>query len=284
MGYNDLRMYSEENISDFCERVVVYFAEYRRDMPWRDPLPDGSYDPYRIMVSEIMLQQTQVQRVIPKYGEFLARFPDMAALAGAELGSVLRAWQGLGYNRRAKYLWQTAGQVVNSYAGRLPTDQTALTALPGIGQNTAGAICAYAYDKPVVFVETNIRTVIIHEFFPEVHDVSDSDILRVVRLALQEGTLRAGSVREWYWALMDYGVYIKAEQGNLAKQARAYVKQSPLEGSLRQLRGKVLRLLAERPRTMIELADDIADHRLERVIADLLGEGMIKRSGQLIRI
>lgn len=277
-------MYSARKISEFCKRVLQNYAVNRRDMPWRDAMPDGSFDPYRVMVSEIMLQQTQVQRVVLKYHEFLNKFPDVSALARTELGPVLRVWQGLGYNRRAKYLWCAAEIVTRKYAGQMPTDQKELMSLPGIGVNTAAAICAYAYNTPVVFVETNIRTVVIHEFFSGVDDVPDAQILAVIEEALAHGKHRAGSVREWYWALMDYGAYIKATKGNLSRRARSYVTQPPLAGSRRQIRGYVLRLLADREMSLPEIAQHISDPRLEGVIEDLIQEGMVRRSGLRVRL
>ncbi|HET9174252.1 MAG TPA: hypothetical protein VFN56_03145, partial [Candidatus Saccharimonadales bacterium] len=141
-------------------RAVVwrhYEAHGRHDLPWRQPNAAGRFDPYAITVSECMLQQTQVSRVLGKYQEFLAQFPTVAALANADLGAVLRVWSGLGYNRRAKFLWQTAQLVLSSSSQQFPRSLPELVALPGIGANTAGAILAYAFNEPAVFVETNIR-------------------------------------------------------------------------------------------------------------------------------
>lgn len=246
-----------------------YQAQGRHDLPWRQPETDGTFDPYKILVSEIMLQQTQVGRVIPKFQEFLEKFPSFTALANAPLGEVLKSWNGLGYNRRAKFLWQAASMVMQEYDGRLPEQLDQLVKLPGVGQNTAGAILAYAYNTPVVFIETNIRTVFIHHFFSTVNEVTDKEIIALVAKTLPDNP------RGWYWALMDYGSHLKQTVGNLNQQSRQYTKQSAFHGSRRQIRGKVLRLLAEGGYTRQQLARDIPDDRLPDVLADLTKEGLI---------
>lgn len=252
-----------------------YHAHGRDELPWR-----SAADAYHVVVSELMLQQTQVGRVIPKYHEFLERFPSVRDLAEAPLGDVLRVWNGLGYNRRAKFLWQAAQQVVREHGGMFPDRSDQLVRLPGIGRNTAGAVLAYAYDRPAVFVETNIRTVFIHHFF---HDrpagVADEEILKLVG-----ETLDKEHPREWYWALMDYGSYLKQTVGNLNRLSRTYAKQSVFEGSRRQVRGLVLRLLGDGPRTLAELREQIRDERLESILGDLADEQLIRRRGKTYRL
>lgn len=249
-----------------------YATQGRKDLPWRQPEADGNFDPYKILVSELMLQQTQVGRVIPKYRAFLAQFPTLDTLAAAPLGAVLRSWQGLGYNRRAKYLWQTAQQL----AGRssFPVVLGELVKLPGIGINTAGAILVYAFNQPMVFVETNVRTVYIHHFFSGRSDIDDKEIIALVRQTLEQG-----NPREFYWALMDYGTYLKAAVGNPNRASKHYVRQSRFHGSRRQLRGQVLRELASSRRTRGELHAAIADDRLPGILDGLITEGLILRKG-----
>lgn len=255
---------------EFLEKLWAYYAEQGRSgLPWRTPESDGSFDPYKIMVSELMLQQTQVARVIPKYLAFLETFPGVPVLARAELGNVLRAWQGLGYNRRAKFLWQAA-QAIEA-AGSFPDSQEELVKLPGIGANTAGAIRAYAYNQPVIFVETNIRTVYIHHFFGDRTDVHDKEILKLVAQ-----TADHEQPREFYWALMDYGSYLKATLGNPNTASKHYAKQSAFQGSRRQVRGRVLRELGARAHTFAELQAKVTDERLESVLNDLIREGMVR--------
>jgi A/G-specific adenine glycosylase len=261
----------------FQDTVWEYYAAHgRHDLPWRQPAADGGFDPYMILVSEIMLQQTQVTRVWPKYVAFLEQFPDAATLARAPLGDVLVAWQGLGYNRRAKFLWQAAGMVMEQFDGRFPSSLKELIRLPGVGANTAGAVMAYAYDEPVAFVETNIRTVFIHHFFADATDVPDREVLALVTAALPSD----GSARQWYWALMDYGTHIKQTVGNTSRASRSYVRQSPFQGSRRQVRGAVIRELGVRGLSREALAERVNDPRLEEVLADLESEGLVRRSSR----
>lgn len=266
---------TETQVADFQQAVLAHYDQHaRHSLPWRIPEADGSFDAYKIWVSELMLQQTQVGRVIPKYEAFLARFPTVQTLAAAELGEVLIAWQGLGYNRRAKFLWQAAQQVVQHHGGEVPATLAELVSLPGIGHNTAGAILAYAFNQPVVFVETNIRTVYFHHFFNDETDISDKQLLPLI-----EQTMTT-EPRDFYWALMDYGSYLKKQgQGKIAK-SKHYSKQSAFEGSARQLRGRVLRLLAGGPMPAAELAEILADTRSEQIIEQLKQEGFIRKTGQ----
>jgi A/G-specific adenine glycosylase len=257
---------------EFQEIVWEYYREQGRNLPWRHSEPDGSFDPYKIMVSEIMLQQTQAARVIPKYQEFLTLFPTVQSLAAASLADVLKAWSGLGYNRRAKFLWQAVGQIKNTFPDTLDD----LVALPGVGVNTAGAILAYSFNQPVVFIETNIRSVYIHHFFEDRMDVHDTEILPIVKV-----TLDKEHPREWYWALMDYGVYIKNTVGNTSRNSKHYTKQSTFAGSKRQIRGQIIRLLTERPVSDEEIRNIISDTRLDEVLNDLTKEQLIRLDGYL---
>ena len=261
---------SHDQIEQFHETLWEYYAKNgRSELPWRQPEPTGNFDPYKVLVSELMLQQTQVARVIPKYHVFLARFPTAHDLAASELGDVLRQWQGLGYNRRAKFLWQAAQAI--EQLGSFPTSLDELVKLPGVGANTAGAILAYAYNAPVVFIETNIRSVYIHHFFADEINIADTQIR-----ALVEQTLDHEQSREFYWALMDYGSHLKATAGNSSRASKHYAKQSSFAGSRRQVRGQVLRLLGERPMTLPELASHITDGRLIEVLAALQVEQLIR--------
>jgi len=270
-------MAGDGELRAFTDTVWQHFTAFgRHDLPWRSPEPDGSFDPYKILVSEIMLQQTQVQRVIPKYHEFLTRFPDAETLAGAPLGDVLTAWNGLGYNRRAKFLWQAAQAVLQSHGGKFPADADALVQLPGVGKNTAGAVMAYAFNMPVPFIETNIRTVYIYHFFQNQQGVSDAELLAVIKQ-----TIDTKDPRTWHWALMDYGTFLKQTMGNLNKLSKAYARQAPFQGSKRQIRGQVIRLLSGRPHSQAELTRAISDDRLAGVLTDLLHESMIKKRAGL---
>lgn len=236
-------------------------------MPWRQ-----TPTPYFVLVSEMMLQQTQVPRVMTKFAQFVQRFPDFKTLAAAPLSEVLATWSGLGYNRRAKYLWQSAKKVVGEHGGQLPKTLGQLTSLPGIGPNTAGAIMAYVYNQPVVFIETNIRTVFIHHFFAEsAEKVSDKQIADLVTQ-----TLDTANPREWYWALMDYGTHLKATVGGRLQHVQAYRPQSRFTGSRRQVRGQVLRALIATPSiTTNQLTSAVTDERLPEVLSALAKEGLV---------
>lgn len=273
------------NISDFVDTVWNYYdAHGRHDLPWRKPDADGSFDPYKIMVSEIMLQQTQVGRVIPKYQEFLQQFPAVSALAKAPLADVLQAWSGLGYNRRAKFLWQAAQYVQHQCQGVFPRTVDELVALPGVGKNTAGAIATYAYQTAVPFIETNIRTVYIHHFFADHTDVSDAALLPYITQTLHErGDDR--SPREWYWALMDYGAFLKKQGVGQIDRSEHYKKQAPLKGSVREVRGLILKQLAKQDLAEELLAERVpADERFQAALDALVKEGLVERSANRLHL
>ena len=261
-------------------RKLVYNA-YRKgsrdDLPWR-----LTRDPYRIMVSEIMLQQTQVARVRTKYEEFLTAFPDTASLAGAPLQEVLAVWQGLGYNRRGMALKRAAEAIVVRFGGVVPETPEELRTLPGIGPYTAGAIAAFAFNRPELFIETNIRSVYIHLFFHDWHGVADWEIL-----PLLAATLDRDQPREWYYALMDYGVRLKREVPNPGRRSAHHVRQSPFPGSNRELRSSILRMiLADGDSTEAKFIAHI-DREPEQVrdnLRDLEREGFIVRKGKFFRI
>lgn len=271
---------ADKDIQAF-QRLVFdhYRAQGRHDLPWRQPEPAGHFDPYKILVSELMLQQTQVPRVVPKFLLFTEAFPSFESLAVAPLSDVLKMWSGLGYNRRAKFLLQTAQVVSAQHGGRLPNDHAELIALPGVGANTAGAIRAYAFNEPVVFIETNIRTVFIHHFFPGEEKVDDKELVRLI-----EGSVAGQDARLWYWALMDYGTHLKQNIGNVSKASAMYSKQSKFEGSRRQIRGGVLKLLAKNDMTLSQLKKELSDERLEGVLEDLVKEGFIVRKGSTYQL
>lgn len=255
-------------IADFRSRVWDNYDHQRRAMPWRD---DHSF--YAVLVSELMLQQTQVTRVIPKFHEFMRRFPTIEILADAPLADVLIAWQGLGYNRRAKYLNEAAKAIV--LCG-VPQTRDELIALPGIGANTAGAIMAYAYNKPEAFVETNIRTVYLHEFFLGQKSVTDAQIIEYVA-----ATIDRTNPRKWYWALMDYGRYLKAHSLGDISASRHYKKQTPFQGSLRQVRGAILRELTHGPTDTRQLKRHSSEH-FDAVRDGLIRDGLIEQHGDII--
>lgn len=249
----------------FCKIIAAKGREHWRDMPWR-----ADTRPYYVLVSELMLQQTQVSRVVPKFESFVARFPDERTLAIASLSDVLGLWQGLGYNRRAKYLHDAAKVIVSEYSDRWPQDYSNLTRLPGVGKNTAGAIRAYAFNQPSLFVETNIRTVYLHHFFANHSEVSDEQIIK--KLA---ATIDTDNPRRFYQALMDYGSWLKANGVQNISRSRHYKKQSKLDGSLRQMRGEIIRRLSTGQANWRE--DIEHDERFQLALDGLMSHGLIER-------
>ncbi|MBI4225233.1 MAG: A/G-specific adenine glycosylase [Candidatus Sungbacteria bacterium] len=266
-----MEILSAKDIGTFQKTIWKYYREHGRDLPWR-----RTVDPYRILVSEFMLQQTQVERVIPKYRAFVKEFPNFAALDRAPLAGVLKAWQGLGYNRRALMLKKLAAMVITDYQGKLPTDPRLLNDLPGIGPGTAGALCAFVFGIPVPFIETNIRRAYLHHFFPKKKNVLDANVLDLV-----EETLDAKNPREWYYALMDYGAMLgRKEKENPNRRSRHYAKQSRFKGSDRQVRGQILRLLLARKNLSLKNILKELEQPEIRIVAILAGlerEGFIKK-------
>lgn len=257
--------------------IYRYYMHHEREFSWRSEIT-----PYRVVVSEVMLQQTQTARVASKFEPFVAAFPSFGDLAGASFADVLKIWKGLGYNRRARFLQDLAGIVAVTHGGILPDDPEELVKLPGIGPATAASICVFAYDRPLPFIETNIRTVFIHFFFKGRDRVDDREIMPLV-----EASLDRQHPRQWFYALMDYGVMLKKTVGNLNRQSRHYTRQSRFDGSDRQLRGRILQLLLERQAvTEAEICRFLSEpgERVARVAADLCEEGIIVASGSGFRL
>lgn len=228
-----------------------------------------------------MLQQTQVERVIPKYNSFVKQFPSLATLARVSLGDVLIAWQGLGYNRRAKMLHACVQKIMNECGGQFPHTHTELMTLPGIGHYTAGAIMAFAFNDAQSIIETNIRSVYIHYFFKNRTAVTDSEILEYVTK-----TLDREHVRDWYYALMDYGAFLKKEHKDLNSKSKHYVRQSTFAGSDRQIRGALIRVLSRKPCTLLSLHKqlDFKDSRITIQLQKLCTEGMVIKKGRIYAI
>lgn len=268
---------SRSGIAGFRRRIAEFYRDNKREFPWRDNIT-----PYRIVVSEVMLQQTGVERVIGKFGPFIGCFPDFSDLAAAPLSDVMDAWQGLGYNRRALSLKRLAGIVVDEYSGTLPDDIRLLRAMPGIGDATAGSIMAFAFNLPSVFVETNIRRVFIHYFFSGRDRVTDNEIIPLV-----EATLERSNPRDWYYALMDHGTYLGTIDVNPNRKSAHYSRQSRFEDSDRQVRGKIVRLLignAGAPADDIARATGCDRERLKPILDSLVKDGLVVRDSGLYRI
>jgi len=250
----------DQQLADLQQRLLAWYRAHRRDLPWR-----RTRDPYRVLVSEVMLQQTQVERVIPKYHEFLERFPTIEALAAAPTAEVIRVWSGLGYNRRAVNLQRAAQAVVERHGGVMPRDVDELQALPGIGRYTAGAVACFAYEQDVGFVDTNIRRVLHRLFYgPEVP--TPRATAREIQ-ALADRVVPAGEGYDWNQGLMEFGAVhctarkplcvfcplqahcraYPAIQTALAEAPATTRREEPFTGSSRYYRGRVIAALRELP-------------------------------------
>ena len=244
-------------------------------MPWRDDTR-----PYYVLVSELMLQQTQVARVVPKFEAFIARFPTEAALAQASLSDVITLWQGLGYNRRAKYLHDAAKMIVQEFDGKFPEHEIDILKLPGVGKNTCGAIRAYAFNQPSIFVETNIRTVYIHHFFKDDSGVSDKQIIEKL-----EQTIDRENPRQFYQALMDYGSWLKNNGVKNNARSKHYKKQSKLAGSMREMRGAIIARLTQQDWQLDALREALKnDARFHSALEGLLLDGLVTSKNNKIHL
>ncbi len=268
---------NQTDLAIFQETIWNYYHSFGRQFAWRN-----IEDPYKILISEVMLQQTQTHRVIEKYEQFITEFRSFEMLAQASLRDVLSVWQGLGYNRRGKFLYQLAQIVVNDYKSNLPDDPNILVQLPGIGPATAASICAFAFNKPTTFIETNIRAVFLHFFFSGQVEIHDKELMPLIAQTVDQL-----NSREWYYALMDYGVMLKRTVPNPSKASKHHYKQSRFIGSNRQIRGKIIKALTE----VSELSSGdllpkvrCEKKRLNAIIDDLLNEGIVKRNRGKISI
>ena len=268
---------TREEILAFREEVYRHYREHKRNFPWRE-----TTDPYSILVSEVMLQQTGVDRVRVYYPRFIAVFPAFSFLAGAPLADVLRVWKGLGYNRRAQNLRRTACIVEEEFSGVLPPDEKILSTLPGIGRTTAAAILAFAFNLPSVLVETNIRRLFLHRFFPCRDSVPDREILPFV-----SATLDRENPRDWYYALMDLGSHLRSISPDPNQRSAHRQRQSRFHGSDREIRGRILAALLERTWLCVPdlaAASGADTGRVRAVCRKMEREGLIVEEGGEFRI
>ncbi len=268
------------NYTKFHETVWKFYKENKRSFPWRE-----THEFYNILVSEIMLQQTQVTRVTYKYQEFLDKFPTLKDLARAPLRDVLHTWMGLGYNRRAKALHECAKQITEKHKGQIPKTFDELVMLPGIGQSTAGALLNFVWNIPTPFIETNIRTVYLHHFFKNSKNkIDDKKILDLV-----SKTIDTDNPREWFYALYDYGTHLKQNlKQDPARKSTSYKKQSKFKGSFREKRAFVLKLLLNKKLRETEIGKRLLDKKLLdkkdlkeetlKIISSLLEDNLILKS------
>ena len=268
---------------DKFQQLILHYYRYRgRKMPWRE-----TSDWYQVLVSEFMLQQTQVSRVLPKYASFLEQFSSPKQLADASIAELINAWQGLGYNRRGLNLQRAAVRVLSEFGGELPGEVGDLLTLPGVGNYTAAALQAFVGNRPVVLVETNVRAVMIY-FFPGILE-EDSDGPLISEAAIERMTARTlyeRDARKWYYALMDYGAMLKANGFKSNHCLAGHIRQKPFQGSFRQVRGTLLKVLSgERKLAEKELARKVVENldckagEVKKALSQLSSEGFIEKAG-----
>jgi len=275
---------SPSKITEFKKTILDFYALSGRSFPWRY---EGKANPWGVLVSEFMLQQTQTHRVVPYWERWMKMWPRPADLAAASLELVLKEWSGLGYNRRAKNLRDCAAAIVENHGGGVPRTPAELALLPGIGAYTAGAVACFAWNYPAVFIETNIRSVLIHFFFQKKMEVKDSELIPILEQALDHNNPKI-----WYWALMDYGVELKKLTKNPNRKSAHYTKQSRFEGSFRQIRGEVIRTLSVKgPQDAASLRENVKnslknmeDGDYYRALQTLEKEMMVAEEGGVYRI
>jgi A/G-specific adenine glycosylase len=268
---------NSREITEFRRIIYSYYEEAGRAFPWRQ-----NTDPWGVLVSEFMLQQTQTGRVVPYWNRWMRLWPSPQDLAGAPVETVMREWSGLGYNRRARYIKDSAVKIVEDYKGLVPGTPFELQTLPGIGPYTAGAIACFGYNYPAVFIETNIRAAALYFFFQGRDGVKDSELLPVL-----EDVMDRENPRKWHWALMDYGAALKKLTVNPNRKSAHYARQSAFEGSFRQLRGMVIRALAFRgPSTAEDLIchTGITKEELYKVTETLKKDLMVAEKEGVYRI
>jgi len=271
--------FSDYDIREFTRTVWSFYRrEGRHDLAWRK-----NTDPYSITLSEIMLQQTQVARVEDYFDAWKKKFPDWKTLSEVRLSDVLLQWQGLGYNRRGKYLHDIAQEVMGRYSGKFPEKGSDLRSLPGVGEYTQAAIEAFSFNRRSVLIETNIRTAIIFHFFKDKESVTEQEIRCVLQACYKVGTKAYKNPREWNWALMDYGSDLKKRVGNLNKRSKTYTKQSRFEGSRRQLRSGMLRYILQKgdvtTNEIVRASEGKSAKEINRLLLELEKEGMIINKG-----
>lgn len=263
-------------INEFREIVMSNYRQHGRKFPWHGTHPWG------VVVSEFMLQQTQTERVVPYWEKWMRLYPEPKYLAKASLDKALLEWSGLGYNNRCRNLKSSAEIITNEHKGKVPDNAKNLLMLPGVGPYIAGAIACFAYNTPEVFIETNIRSAVIHCFFSERDDVRDSEIFPILEKALDRD-----DPRTWNYALMDYGAALKKSGENPGRRSAHYARQSPFVGSFRQARGKVVKTLVSMgPSKFDEIGftTGLYGEKLSRVLEKLEKESLVAEESGIYRI
>jgi A/G-specific adenine glycosylase len=252
------------NIASFQHHILTWYESFKRDLPWReDP------DPYHVLVSEVMLQQTQVDRVIPKYKGFLERFPTLRSLAVASTADVIREWQGLGYNRRALNLKRAADAAMRDRGGALPRTSGELEKLPGIGRYTANAVACFAFGAQVPVVDTNVRRVLA--------GFAGRELTERETWSLAQALLPEGRAVDWNQALMDYGALAPR-----ARLKRLKTNTPPFATTNRFWRGRIIDALRDHQGLSVTALIDALPYpdrdegRLRGLVRVLNEEGLVQ--------
>ncbi|HWR27858.1 MAG TPA: Fe-S cluster assembly protein HesB [Candidatus Thermoplasmatota archaeon] len=255
-------------IKRFQKKVFSFYEKNKRDLPWRKTI-----DPYKILLSELMLQQTQVKRVILYYEKWIARWPTIDALASASLPEVLHMWMGLGYNTRAKNLHTTARKIVATFNSDVLQAMKQYKELPGIGKYTSQAVQIFSSNSDLVTVDTNIRRILISEFKLPIK-IADKELW-----LLAETCLPLGESRDWHNALMDYGaLHMTAQKTGIKPKTQ----QTQFEGSNRQIRAQILRCLLQKSMSFSELEKTvgIGQMRLGAILDKMMNEKIIENKNK----
>jgi A/G-specific adenine glycosylase len=258
--------YSKDlKVTQFQNKILQYYKKNGRDLPWRN-----TTDAYNILISELMLQQTQVSRVIDYYTTWLKTWPTIQHLAQANFKDVLQAWMGLGYNTRGINLHKASKIIVQHYNADVIAAMDEYKKIPGVGKYTSQAVKIFSTNADIVTVDTNIRRIFIHEFDLS-QDISDSELWSIAQHCLPKG-----KSRQWHNALMDYGaMYLTSKKTGISPKT----KQSTFEGSDRQIRAQILRDLLNTPLTIHDLTQhyDHTTDRLLKILEKMKKQGIIKK-------
>lgn len=275
---NNTFSHNPEGLLAFKELILSFYSEHGRPFAWRE-----TSEPYPILVSEVMLQQTQTSRVVPKYETFLSEWPSFSSLAEASTEALLSVWKGLGYNRRALNLRRSA-RMTEEWGWTIPNERELIESLPGVGKATSAAIRSFCFGEKSVYLETNIRRVLLTCFYPEEEEVKDKEL----EALLHELSLINEDMKRWYYALMDYGVLLKALFPNANKRSAHYTKQKKFENSNRQIRGQLIHLLTDTGSkhllAIYDLLSHFEDERILNSLEQLQQEGFVQEKEGVYKI
>ena len=269
---------SDEDLILFQDRILAFYTDHKRHFAWRE-----TSDPYRILLSEVMLQQTQTSRVEPKYEEFLSLWPDFSSLSTVSNEMLLSHWKGLGYNRRALNL-KKAARMTECWNWTIPNDAKLIIQMPGVGESTTAALLSFCYNEKSIYLETNIRRVLLTCFYDHQSNIHDKEL----KALLHRLSLLTDDMKNWYYALMDYGVLLKNLFPNANVRSAHYTKQTKFENSNRQIRGQLIHLLTDTGAkdldTVYRLLPHFEEERIYACLLQLSAEGFVQECESVYKI